>query len=306
MNDTTSKNIEVRKAIVLGGMSDIAQEIIKELFSSGWNITATYSNTCPKDESMDINWLRLTLVDGDIKASIKELSKKAYNWSLFISCIGTQEPVGMMVDIDVMEWIRGVNINGPYQIAMLLGMLPYRDKLKECSALFFAGGGTNNATPYYSAQTLGKINLIKAVELLDNEIGDVKCIVLGPGWVKTKIHQATLDAGPELTGRNYFKTKDVMNGKIHVNSITKVVNDVMLLLDLPRCLVGGRNFSSVHDDISLDSLTQLHIRNPEFYRLKRLMNTSNDKHLQQSAINRLIHYIWKKILGIGDSIRSSL
>ena len=43
--------------------------------------------------------------------------------------------------------------------------------------IFFAGGGTNSANPYYSSYTLGKISLIKAVELLANEINFVNKIL---------------------------------------------------------------------------------------------------------------------------------
>ena len=32
-------------------------------------------------------------------------------------------------------------------------------------------------------------------ELLDAEVPDVKFVILGPGWVRTKIHDAVLQAG---------------------------------------------------------------------------------------------------------------
>ena len=43
------------------------------------------------------------------------------------------------------------------------------------------------------------------VELLDAEIIDTTFSILGPGWVKTKIHDSTLKAG-NAAGKNYEKT----------------------------------------------------------------------------------------------------
>ena len=53
------------------------------------------------------------------------------------------------------------------------------------------------------AYTLSKIASIKAVELLDAE-KDTKFTILGPGWVKTKIHKSTIDQ-PRSSGDNYKK-----------------------------------------------------------------------------------------------------
>ena len=76
----------------------------------------------------------------------------------------------------------GVTNNSVNQVGALINALKFRNNKEVSNVIFFAGGGTNSATPAYSAQTLGKIALIKAVELLNDEIEDVKFFILGPKY----------------------------------------------------------------------------------------------------------------------------
>ena len=107
--------------------------------------------------------------------------------------------------------------------------------------------------------------------MLDEEIKDVKFSILGPGWVKTKIHEATLNA-KEKAGENYHKTINMINNPDRFNSVKKVVEDVFKLISLPRELVGGRNFSSVHDDLNFKNLKRLKDLDEDFYKLRRKLN----------------------------------
>ena len=62
----------------------------------------------------------------------------------------------------------------------------------------FAGGGTNSAPRYNSSYVSSKIALTKSMELLDAEYEDTRFSILGPGWVKTKIHTEMLDASDDM------------------------------------------------------------------------------------------------------------
>jgi NAD(P)-dependent dehydrogenase (short-subunit alcohol dehydrogenase family) len=60
------------------------------------------------------------------------------------------------------------------------------------SVVFFSGAGTNGPAPSYSAYCASKILLIKMCELLDSETPDASFFIIGPGMVRTKIHEQTL------------------------------------------------------------------------------------------------------------------
>ena len=259
------------KAIILSASSDIGIELIKSLKKKGFEVFGTYNTNYPNTNFINPkNLLKLDIADYD-KEEYKNWIKNIGNWDLFVSCIGTQDPVGYITKLEAKDWVKGVTNNSVHQIGALMNALKFRNKKNISNVIFFAGGGTNSATPAYSAQTLGKISLIKAVELLNDEIEDVKFVILGPGWVKTKIHNSTIDA-KDKAGKNYEKTISMLKYEKNLNPIKKVIDDLYKLIELPKHLVSGRNFSSVHDDLNLDNLERLYKKNKDFYKLRRNLN----------------------------------
>ena len=260
------------KAIILSISSDIGLELSKALTSKNFEVFGTYNKSNPKTSIPDKNLLKIDIKDFNSEI-FKNWLKNIGEWDVFISCIGNLNPVGKLLNINSNEWVESVAQNSTYQIGALLNALKYRNFKRSPSVIFFAGGGTNSATEFYSAYTVGKICLIKSIELLDHEIEDTKFTILGPGWVKTKIHNQTLKAKSKA-GVNYKKTLDMLNEPNKFNSINKVVNDVFNIIELPKKFVSGRNFSSVHDDISLKKLKELYAIDKDFYRLRRHLNNN--------------------------------
>ena len=99
----------------------------------------------------------------------------------------------------------------------------------------------------------------------------MKFTILGPGWVKTKIHEETISA-KENAGENYKKTLEMISNPNRFNPMEKVVEDILQIISLPTELVSGRNFSSVHDDLSIDNLKRLNELDVDFYKLRRQLN----------------------------------
>jgi hypothetical protein len=95
----------------------------------------------------------------------------------------------------------------------------------------------------YSAYTIAKIALTKMCELLDAEVLDTSFVILAPGWVKTKIHQATLDAGHKA-GPNYQKTITKLAGD-ECTPMETVLDCCDWLMKADRKVASGRNFSVV-------------------------------------------------------------
>ena len=258
------------KALILSINSDIGEAIADHLSKEGHEIFGTYKNSKPKINVAEDNLFCFDIKNFD-SFRYKLWLRSIGEWDLFISCVGTQKPVGKFVDVNINEWVEAVAKNSSYQLAALINAIKERDSKNHADVIFFAGGGTNSANPYYSSYTLGKISLIKAVELLANEIEFMKFTILGPGWVKTKIHEETISA-KEKAGENYKKTLDMISNPNKFNPMEKVVEDIMKIVSLPKKLVSGRNFSSVHDDLSIDNLEKLNKLDVDFYKLRRKLN----------------------------------
>ncbi len=260
------------KAIILSISSDIGLELSKAFTLKDFEVFGTYNKSNPKTTIPNKNLLKIDIKDFNSEI-FKNWLENIGEWDVFISCIGNLNPVGKLLNINPTEWVESVAQNSTFQIGALLNALKYRNSKGSPSVIFFAGGGTNSATEFYSAYTVGKISLIKSIELLDHEIEDTKFTILGPGWVKTKIHNQTLKAKSKA-GLNYKKTLDMYKEPHKFNPINKVIDDVFKIIELPKELIGGRNFSSVHDEISLKKLNELYSIDKDFYRLRRHLNNN--------------------------------
>lgn len=264
------------KGIIISATSDIATEMCLHWKKKGWDLYGTFFS-----QEVNYNLLKETkiplfycnLLDAaSINSTAAELSEQAQNWDFILYATGSQSPVGLFENIDINQWISSIELNFLNQMRLLHHLLPLRNpKTAEKSVLFFAGGGTNNSVNHYSAYTLSKIALIKSCELLDSEIQDVKFSIIGPGWVKTKIHNATIQAGEKWAGANFEKTKKKI-GSNECVPIIDVIHSCEWLLSQPKKIVGGRNFSTVFDRWGADELTKLLADDPNMYKLRRHKN----------------------------------
>ena len=264
------------KVIIISISSDIGMALCNSWIPKGWEIFGTYRTNSPildklKDKGVRIVSCDLSCVE-EIKKACSKLKSICPEWDVLILCAGTQEPIGPFLDNNFKDWKESVNINLISQLNVVHELLPNRNKKQELGpcVLFFAGGGTNNATVNYSAYTLSKIALIKMCELLDAEIVDTRFKILGPGWVKTKIHKQTLKAS-ENAGQNYKKTKDKLYSS-ECTPMDDVVECCEWIIKSPRNIVGGRNLSVVFDMWGSGKLSKKLQADSNMYKLRRYGN----------------------------------
>ena len=129
-----------------------------------------------------------------IDNALKQISQDINNWNIMVSCPCTPVPIEKFQDSDINEWEKSFYLNSLAQLRFLHGLMKFRDlsSAKPPLALFFAGGGTNNAVDSFSAYTSAKIHLIKMFEFLAYEDQSTKYSIIGPGWTNTKTHLETL------------------------------------------------------------------------------------------------------------------
>ena len=185
---------------------------------------------------------------------------------------GSQDPIGMFADCEFENWKESISINFIEQLRVLHSLLPVRnfDSKLEPLVLFFAGGGTNNATTHYSAYTISKIASIKMMELLDAEMPDIRFAIMGPGWVNTKIHQTTLDA-KDKAGENYIRTIEKLKGE-ECNPMERVLDCCDWMMSSSKEVIGGRNFSCVYDQWEKSEIADMLKKDRNLYKLRRFGN----------------------------------
>jgi NAD(P)-dependent dehydrogenase (short-subunit alcohol dehydrogenase family) len=182
------------------------------------------------------------------------------------------DPIGPFEHLPFDAWEEGVQVNCLRQLRVLHELLPYRRRnANRPSVLFFAAGGTNGPAVNYSGYTISKIMLLKMCEFLDAEIPDTRFVIVGPGWVKTKIHESTLRAGSNAGG-NWQRTQERLAGGEWV-SMDQVVDCCTWLVSTDSKGVDGRNFSVAHDAYGSKVLERALEQNPDMYKLRRYNNS---------------------------------
>jgi hypothetical protein len=96
-------------------------------------------------------------------------------------------------------------------------------------------------------------------------------VILGPGWVKTKIHKATLEAGEEFAGPNYERTIYKLTSD-ECTPIEEVMDCCEWLVNQPREVISGRNFSAVFDRWGSEELADRLCKSSDLYKLRRCGN----------------------------------
>ena len=265
--------------IIISISSDIGTALARHWLDSGHRVLGTYRTE--SDQLRNLQRSGTALVhcdltdDVSIAKAAKKLADEAGPWDALVIAPGTLEPVGPFVDSGFDAWNRSITANFTGQMRILHALLPVRNRGTALGplVLLFAGGGTNSPPLNFSAYTVSKIALIKMCELLDAEIPDTRFSIVGPGWVKTKIHEATLAAGKQA-GDNLERTADKLASDECV-PMEKVVEFCDWIMNAPREEIGGRNFSVAHDPWGKEELAAALRSDCDMYKLRRFGNDRN-------------------------------
>jgi NAD(P)-dependent dehydrogenase (short-subunit alcohol dehydrogenase family) len=192
-------------ALVIGHDSELGRLASNHLNEIGWQVIGTsrrIESLIPKE----VYYADL----GDRKSisnACHEIGRDFPKLDLVIMSVGQLSPVGHISLAQFDEWANSVDLNFVNQVYFIREILGFLNNKGHTGTKFlsFAGSGTNSAPLNFSAYTLSKIALIKSMELFAAEYLDYFFISLGTGWMKSAIHDQTLNAG-SLAGAAYSET----------------------------------------------------------------------------------------------------
>jgi NAD(P)-dependent dehydrogenase (short-subunit alcohol dehydrogenase family) len=265
----------MRTVVILGITSDIGRELAVRFVADGWAVVGTYRQSAQLARIPAS--CRVLPCDIESRRSVDDFVEACVRagvvWDVLVIAVGTEEPIGPFWECDEDEWERGVNVNALAPLRVLRKVHRLRNQSGRASVLFFSGAGTNSAAPAYSAYCASKILLIKMCELLDAESPDTSFVIIGPGIVRTKIHDQTLRA-PARSGDNYRKVVDFLGSSQPGTSHDDIYACVQWCTQADKKVVGGRNISLVYDvwRDGGEDLAKALCRNPELYKLRRFGN----------------------------------
>jgi NAD(P)-dependent dehydrogenase (short-subunit alcohol dehydrogenase family) len=154
------------------------------------------------------------------------------------------------------KWVECIESNLILPFEMLQSV--WQDRKRNSAVCFLAGSNPQKIMDGYSAYNISKMALLKMVEQVDHESPDSKLFALGPGYIETKIHEATKQA--------QWPNAVIDSGR-KGGEMSSVYEALMWCLQQPKEIVGGRNIC-VSDPMSNELAARLAL-NPSLYKLRR-------------------------------------
>ena len=250
----TNMDVETEKqnekvAVLISISSDIGHALAKKYSKLGYKIIGTYRSEKLLEQLKEIPNCDLFYCDicnnESINKFIDNFKNLKVKWDLLISLPSNPLPLKAFFECDFEEWKDSVNINSIEQLKILHKLYKFRNIKNISNVIFFSGTGSNCSVVNYSAYVSSKIMLIKMCELLDTENKDMKFSIIGPGWVKTKIHNKIMK-NLDKTNPKYIETKDFIENK-QGTDMEDIFQCVRWLEEQDKDVVGGRNFAVIND-----------------------------------------------------------
>lgn len=265
----------MKTAFILGITSDIGRELAGRFLRDGWAVTGTHRPAAGlAGVPAACRLLPCDLAQPDsVRQLIAACRQAELRWDLLVIAAGTEEPIGEFWACDAEEWDLGIGVNALAPLRVVRGLYPLRRPGAQPAVAFFSGSGTNNAAPAYSAYCASKILLMKMTELLDAESPDTSFFIIGPGIVRTKIHEQTLRE-PARSGANHRKVVDFLASGNPGTSHDEIYACLAWCLQAGKAAVGGRNLSLVYDAWRNggQALARQLRGEPNLYKLRRFGN----------------------------------
>jgi NAD(P)-dependent dehydrogenase (short-subunit alcohol dehydrogenase family) len=204
-----SRDLEGRRVLITGGSLGIGLEVSRELASRGSRVIVAARGSEAVAAAVET-------LDGTGHQGICLDVADARSWEEAIEAIDSHEPlhglvtaagvlgpIGLLENLDPSELSRTIAINLTGTMLALHHMLP-RLSHSQGRIVTFSGGGATSPLPRYDAYAVSKAAVVRLTENIATR-GDVEINCVAPGFVATRMHESTLQAGPEAAGVEYHE-----------------------------------------------------------------------------------------------------
>ena len=183
------------KILITGANRGIGLEFARQYSQDGWDVIATARHSSPELESLGVRVEPLDLADADAVASFA--AKVEGPLDLFIANAGTNHPMDGNTADDARDWqaMMMVNAIAPYVLgkALLPRMAEGGKMIAISSGMGSIGDNGGGWVPYRTSKAA--LNMAWSSVALEAKPRGISCVLLSPGWVKTRMG----GAGAEIT-----------------------------------------------------------------------------------------------------------
>lgn len=277
------KMLEAKTVIVTGGSLGIGFAVAKKCAEEGATVLMAARNS--KDLAKACSELKqisdqpheyfsLDISNYEEVVSFKDLvASKKYNLNGLINCAGVYGPIGKTTNLDMKKFTEAIQINFLGTVYMCSVFAPILTALKQKKIINYSGGGAASPFVNYSAYATSKIAIVRFTENLALELSDdrfdINCIA--PGFVITRLHQDTLEKGPDIVGSAFYEAtkKQIDNGGV---SPEKAANLTAFLLSEQSDGITGKFISAPWDPWETKDFQNLLREDKDFATVRRIDN----------------------------------
>lgn len=214
---SSSGQLEGRTVLVTGGSMGIGYAVAEAVLSAGANVAIAARGEAALSEA----YARLSRaggnqrvlaricdvsVESDVDALIRSIEGQYGRLDGVVHAAAVIGPIGDVLELDSAAWLDAVRIDlfGSFLVARAAAHAFRRGGGGKL--VLVSGGGGTTPFPRYSAYASSKAAVVRLAETLALELEPygISVNALAPGFVATRMHDATLEAGAKA-GEEYLE-----------------------------------------------------------------------------------------------------
>tara|TARA_Y100000389_G_scaffold64386_1_gene60432 strand:- start:975 stop:1832 length:858 start_codon:yes stop_codon:yes gene_type:complete len=270
--------------IITGCTSGLGYEILRGFLKKNYKIYGISNNIVKikktikklKDENYNLNNFFLKRVNvsnqTEVKNFIKNIIKTEKKIDILISNAGVYGPIGKFEEINPLKWKKAFEINFFGSINMFREVIPIMKKKNYGRIIQISGGGATKSLPMFTSYASAKVAIVRFAETISDELKNYNINInsIAPGALNTIFLDQALKAGPNKTGKDFYK-KMLLIKKKGGDNMGKTV-DLCLQLSNKKSKVNGKLISSLWDKWS-HFISSKKLNKTDVYTLRRIIGS---------------------------------
>jgi NAD(P)-dependent dehydrogenase (short-subunit alcohol dehydrogenase family) len=137
-------------------------------------------------------------VDSLVEAAIAAFGRV----DILVNNAGVYGPMGLLEEIDWVDWVRAIEINLMGTVYPCRAVLPHMKRQGRGKIVNLSGGGATNPLPRLSAYAASKAAVVRFTETLSLEVAEhgIDVNSVAPGALMTRMMEQLIAAGPGKVG----------------------------------------------------------------------------------------------------------
>lgn len=202
------------RVLVTGGSMGIGAACARRLASEGWRVLVAARGRAQLQATvagLEGEGHESVVLDVGDPAAWEAVAPTVDDVDALVHAAAIIGPIGAPDDVDPSAFLEVLRINVFGTFLAVRACLPALRRA-DGPVVAFSGGGAAGPFVRYDAYAASKAATVRLVENLAAE--GVRINAIAPGFVATRMHEATLAAGPERAGADYYArtNRDLKDG----------------------------------------------------------------------------------------------